>query len=487
MFSGNYFLKTKSRNLGRYIGKIKLTVVQLLLLVLVLPLSVYLINQKTDFIKRAYMNVTGKNANLIVDLIGSGELRLIRPDLAQGGEEKGGMFANIITQVRLLQPEYIRIDHMYDFYDIVNKDGDGSLRFNWTLFDQEIRDIQETGAKPFLSLSYMPPSISSGNEVDIPYNWNDWREIIRQTIEHVSGLNGLAIRDVYYEVWNEPDLFGDFKMGRGKDYKELYRYAALGASDAKNTHPYKFGGPATTGLYKAWFDGLLTFSQENNLRLDFYSWHRYSKYLKDYENDIKNVTSWLENYPRYSELELIVSESGFATEVDPGYDNQFSAIHTLGLYSTASAFDAKSNLRIFSFEVKDGPGESKYWGRWGLLTHESFGDPVPKARYRAVELMNSLKGVRVPLYGQGDWVKAVAVKDSNGYKILIVNYDPFGGHYENVPLQLVGLQGNRFMMKRTEFLRGKTEFAIEASGNSWKTEILMKPNTALLLEITPID
>ena len=76
--------------------------------------------------------------------------------------------------------------------------------------------------------------------------------MVQRTIEHYSGEKGIA--NVYYEVWNEPDLFGKWTMGGNKDYKKLYLYASRGAQAARVSQTFKFGGPATTGLYKNWLD-----------------------------------------------------------------------------------------------------------------------------------------------------------------------------------------------------------------------------------------
>lgn len=455
----------------------------ILFLTVFLPVAVFFANTETNLFSRAYLNLTGKKADLTVNLTTSLPFEPLWSSLAQGGEEKGGMLESIIPQVKNLRPRYIRIDHIYDYYDVVYRNTEGNLDFNWINLDKEIKDILATGAKPFLSLSYMPAAISTGNEVDIPAKWSDWELVIQKTIEHVSGVNELSIADVYYEVWNEPDLFGDYKVGKGKDYLKLYHYASYGAQKAQNVHDFKFGGPATTGLYKAWFDGLLGYVGRNYLRLDFYSWHKYSKNLKDFEIDLISISSWLEAYPKYSGIEFIISETGFNSENDPGYDTEFSAIQTLGLYALVSSYQEK--LKIFTFEIKDGPGDKQKWGRWGLLTHEKFGEPIAKPRYKAIEFLNLMEGEGVPVYGHGTWVKAFSVKSDKTMKLLIVNYDPFDKHYENVPILFVGLPSSRFTLRRRDFLNETIEYPVESASDNWKTEILMEPNSASIVEIIP--
>lgn len=448
-------------------------------LLITLFAGVYLVGIKTGFIKKAF----GTPANLIIDLGSS----FANPgdcwrSLAQGGESRGRMIAPAITEVKKLQPQYIRIDHIYDNYNVVRRDG-GQLAFNWQELDLTIQDIVSTGAKPFLSLSYMPPAISKDGNVDsVPTNWGEWQIVVQKTIEHVSGKGGLNLNGIYYEVWNEPDLFGRFKAGGDKNYLDLYYYAQLGAKSVGNVNSFKIGGPATTGLYKSWIDALLLMAQSGKIRLDFLSWHNYSKDIEKYDNDVKNIAEWLVSYPNFSNIELVVSELGINSENDPAYDGNLSAIHTL---ATSSILQTNVN-KCFNFEIIDGTGPEKLWGRWGLLTNEKFGTPTPKTRYYAIQFLNRMVGERISVGGSGSWVKAFGRKDGNKYKILIVNYDPTGKHGEVVPFNLINLPYKKFTIKRIDFLGGSSTQTVDIDTPNWSTDMAFSPNTASIFEIEPI-
>ncbi len=172
---------------------------------------------------------------------------------------------------------------------------------------------------------------------------------------------------------------------------------------ASNVNSFKLGGPATTALYKNWVDNFLNFAVNNNLKLDFYSWHRYDTELEQFEDDWKQIYEWIDAHPEKSDLELMITEWGHDSKNHAGYDGTFGAIHTLaGSRTMMGRID-----RGFIFEIKDGPGEQQYWGRWGLLTHEKFGTPVKKPRFRALEFLNSLGDNRVSISGEGSWVKGI--------------------------------------------------------------------------------
>ena len=454
------------------------TILSIFLLVSV-PVAVFVVLQKTNFLNIA----SGTPANFYVDSTSTfGIAGQSWKNLAQGGEEKGDMIATVIPKVAALKPEYIRIDHIYDSYDLV-QGGPGNLSFNWTNLDATVRSILATGALPFFSLSYMPPSIAKNSYVDeVPINWSDWENLTEQTIEHYSGKSGFNLNGVYYEVWNEPDLFGGFKIGGTKNYLDLYQHAAIGASRAKGVNNFKLGGPSTTDLYKNWFDSFLQFCQNNNIRLDFFSWHKYSKDLGDYDNQVKSIQDWIKSYPSFANLEFDITENGINGSNDSANDGGLSAIQTI-----ATTAVLQGNIRrSFLFEIKDGPGTQQYWGRWGILTNQKFGDPVAKPRYNAVVFLNRMIGDNVTVSGQGSWVKAFAKKNGGKIDLLVVNYDPSGKHSEAVPIRIDKLTNGSYSAKRTDFGGGVRTRQVEVTANVIDFTDGFSPNTAAIFEIAPM-
>lgn len=452
-----------------------------IVIALALPVAVFLANNKTNFLQKAF----GTEADLVIDLNAlTGDTHQAWKNLAQGGEEPGKrMLLPVIEQTRSLDPEYIRIDHIYDYYDVVSRDGAGNLVFNWSELDLTVQDILATGALPFFSLSYMPPVIArNGGVTDMPRDMGEWQFLVQNTIEHYSGRFGMNLNNVYYEVWNEPDLFGGFKnRGSEKNYMDLYFYSSLGAQNAQNVNSFKFGGPATTAFYPGWFERLFSFVRDNQLRLDFFSWHRYGYDMSEFTQDMYQAYSKAINeYPEFSQVEFLITETGHDPENDDGYDTDFGAIHTLATVATVSeAVD-----RMFIFEIKDGPGENRYWGRWGLLTNEKHGLPVPKSRFNAVAFANQMDGEIVQLTGEGTWVKALAMDDEERLQILVVNYDAHGKHAESVPISFVNLPNGNFTFTREDYGRGVVKtLQLNQVETTWSTQEYFEPNTASIFEL----
>ena len=441
----------------------------IVIVVLVIPTAVQYVGK-----------AAGVPANLVFNYEGVlGKLPQPWRNLDQGGEEPKEMLASVVEEVKELNPEYIRLDHIYDAFKVVSRT-DGRLTYDWTGLDKAIEVILATGAKPFLSLSYMPIVISSGDMIAPAKDWSEWGQVVQATIEHYSGRSQKNIDGIIYEVWNEPDLFGGYKTYGGKNYLEMYSASAKAAARAQNVNPFEIGGPATTGLYQNWEERLIKYVAGNDLRMDFLSWHRYSYDLEQYERDARQARKWAENIPALVNLKFYVTEWGHNSEVDPGYDEKFGAIHTLaGARVMMGSID-----RAVLFEIKDGPGAEKYWGRWGILTHEKFGTPEKKPRYHALQFLNNLGPYRLSVAGEGSWIKSIASTDDKGnLKIMVVNYDPKGLHSEAVPMTFENLPKGNFKITRTEFMGSSRTLNVATDAATWKTTEFFTSNSAAMFTV----
>ncbi|MBI5465286.1 hypothetical protein HY946_01615 [Candidatus Gottesmanbacteria bacterium] len=449
----------------------------LIFLLVTLPLLVISILQIQQYLSRA----TGIPANIIVETkTNLGTLPQPWQALAQGGEEKEQMLSPTVPLIKPLAPKYIRIDHIFDFYDVVGGEKNGRMTFNFSKLDQVVNDILTTGAKPMFSLSYMPPVISSGDVTDPPVNWLDWQEVVKRTIEHYSGRAGKNLTDVIYEVWNEPDLFGKWKIA---DYRLLYLYATRGAAQASNVNSFKIGGPGTTAFYKNWLEKFIEYVYQNNLRLDFFSWHKYSLDPQEFLTDINFIDTLLARHGGSYLLPKFISEWGSNPENSPLHDTNFDAAHTLAVIR--QVLD-RVDL-AFTFEIKDGPPPpgKDFWGRWGILTHEKAG-LIKKPKYFALQLLNKMEGKRLKVTGEGTWVRGFASQKKDKINLILVNFDQRGQNFENVPLTVQGLDDGSYLFKEIFlFGPGATSTEIVTNG-SLKKEIPLSANNIVVVELVKI-
>lgn len=445
----------------------------ILAILLIIPITLFALYQNQDIRRSAF----GTEANIKVDVSKPGTLiaKSFWQNFSQGGEENKNMIAPVKNEVRDLNPQIIRIDHIFDYY--VDMEGEN---YDFSKLDQVVQTILDTGAIPMFSLSYMPSKISSdGQKTSPPKNWALWSSLIKATISRYSGQAGFDLDNVYYEVWNEPDLFGNWHYARKPNYLTLYYYTVKATQEVPNVNSFKIGGPATTGFYPNWIKALFNFCYKNKLRIDFVSWHQYSKNQQDYLNDIEKLNQILTNYGDYFSIERLVTEFGPDSNNSSWYDNNLAAVHAI---ATTTRLMGKVH-RLFAFELKDGPSpeNKKFWGRWGLLTHENNA-VSKKPRYFAYQFLNQIQGSRLPLNGKGTWVTGIATKNNNKIQVLVVNYDPKNNHYETTPLSLVNIEPGAYTFRQTRF-QGKTvSVQEEINTNTITKNIVLTPNSAVLLE-----
>ena len=305
--------------------------------------------------------------------------------------------------------------------------------------------------------------------------------MVKATIEHYSGRSAKNIADVYYEVWNEPDLFGSFKTYGDKNYLQLYRISAQAAAAAANTQPFKLGGPATTGAYPNWIEALLNLVDQENLRLDFISWHRYSWEAEALSDDVDLINRLLQKYPRLALKEKLVTEYGPDPKNHSAYDSNLGASHLL---ITIRSMLGKVH-KAFNFEIMDGadPAGQTFWGRYGLLTHHASG-LQPKPRYDLFLWLNRLEGQRLPVTGEGSWVKGIAVASGNTLQLYLVNYDRNGSHQETVPVIITNLTPGSYQANY-EWFKGKNQTkTVQITGGTFADQVILRPNDIVRITLT---
>jgi len=436
---------------------------QLLLLLLLLPFLI--LGAKTILDIRRGAAVIPANITIDTSQPQGNISQKLWQNLAQGGEESKDMIGPVAPLVKKLQPQLIRIDHLFDYFQVDQGD-----KFDFSRLDSAVDSIVSTGAKPMLSLSYTP-------DAKEPQDWNRWYQLVKATAHRYSVEK--RISGIYYEVWNEPDLFGGWRYNKSPNYLTLYQKTAQGVRDGATGSVYHVGGPATTGYYQNWIKALFKFATDRQLPLDFISWHRYSKNIDDYLKDFESLNEILADYPQFFNIERLITEVGPNPEPDTWYDNSLSGVHLLSLITQTSG----KIHRLFSFEVIDGPNpRATNSSGWGLLTHTNAGAKA-KPRYHAITFANLLSGQRLTSNGDGTFVTSLSAKNSTGIFSLIVNYDPKGQHHETVPVTFSHLNTATYTLKTHRYLGKTTNKVITPTNGTYTENVYLEPNTAIILEL----
>ena len=464
---------------SRWWEKNKKSLIVVGILVLSLPWTIGLAQTAWKWVTGAYF----RPATIVVSVDkGQGQLRNIWSGVSQGFEkplDSDLRMSKVSGLMKSVGVKYVRIDHLYDGYGVVSR-VDGRLAYDWSRLDRIVGDIISAGALPYFSISYMPDTISKSDILDLPREWGEWGQVVAALVGHYSRDYKGGLNNVIYEVWNEPDLFGGWKMYGDKSYPQMYSVASNAAVSVRGAKPFQIGGPATTGFYPAWVKGFYQ-KLDEQVRIDFFSWHRYSAEVEDFVDDATTASEMIA--PEITRAQsLYISEWGVNPERSSSYDGRWAAAHYLAVNRALVGTGIDMAL---TFEVQDGPhAEEKYHGGWGMLTHEKFGAIEKKPRFRAMEMLSEMSGTRLLVSGEGDYVTAMAARGADRViRVMAVNYDKSGSHQEVFPLTLSGL-GNTTYEVTERYLSGRVvKNSILVDGGNLRREIALSPSDAVLISV----
>lgn len=197
--------------------------------------------------------------------------------------------------------------------------------------DQIAAFLASVDTRPYWSYCYTPVAAQgkAGTWMGMGESDSIWVDTVRA---YVKGLGARGVDVGYHEVYNEPDLRDErtgaphFYTGDLDDYLDLYRATALAIREER---PWaKVGGPAlaAASVNAHWIRRFLTMVQDEDLPLDFLSFHHYGHFSVD--NTIRQVTEILNEFDGFDHLELHLNEyNSFAIDYPRGglQDQHFMA------------------------------------------------------------------------------------------------------------------------------------------------------------------
>ncbi len=183
---------------------------------------------------------------------------------------------------------------------------------------------------------YDPP-VNSENE---PFNFSRFASLTKQIVRHYNEGwdNGRYFGINYWELWNEPG--GLFWNGTPMQFYQMYKAVV---DTVKNYAPGIFIGapgavPITTiGGKPEYRENFINFCAQNNLPLDFYSWHIYgykNPYgIKEFADTIRSIL----DEKGYTEAENIITEinSTLDSSLDTLAGSPYGAAYYLSTLLTA--------------------------------------------------------------------------------------------------------------------------------------------------------
>jgi len=316
-------------------------------------------------------------------------------------------------------------------------------------YEAIIKQISDSGGVVILDLFGTPSGL--GKVLDknsAVHNLKAYKQLVKDTIRRLSCNKKY---NIWYEVWNAPDL-EDFFLGERSEYLNLYRIVGEAVKELRQETKIHIplGGPSTS----CWFQNvepnniltpersliyeLIKYCYSYQLPLDFISWHAYSSdpvlekqgsiYNKPF---IKLVREWLSYFHFESNLPLIIDEWNFdataniaagrgrnayiaASFIPARLKNMQEAGLDYQTYFCLEDFEGNKegairNLGVFSFDSSE---RSDYKG-------------YAKAGYNIFRMLNLLGSELLPGSSSDEFVGIIPTKSPDYLAVLIYNYiDP---------------------------------------------------------------
>jgi len=168
------------------------------------------------------------------------------------------------------------------------------------------------GAQPIIVVSDAygyPQDNWQGNGAPWQNNWANWEAKVRQLARQYKNI------PVYWDIWNEPDTVSwnttQFWNGTPAQFYETYRRAynilrqELGASAM-------IGGPSYANYDQAAMTAFLTYCNQNNLQVNFLSWHELSEVdasLPSITQHLSTMRSLANSMPNLRMQKILITES----------------------------------------------------------------------------------------------------------------------------------------------------------------------------------
>jgi len=317
-------------------------------------------------------------------------------------------------------------------------------------YEKVIKKISDSGGTVILDLFGTPFGL--GRVLDknsSVHNLAAYKELVKDTIRKLSCDKKY---NIWYEVWNAPDL-EDFFLGEKSEYFALYRVVAEAAKElSQETKMYiPLGGPSTSSWFanigtnnnillpeRSLIYELIKFCSDYKLPLDFISWHAYSSdpFLEKQEtiykkSFIKLIREWLSYFNFKDSLPLIIDEWNFdaATNISPkrGKDAYIAASYIPARIKNMQ--EAGVNYQTY-FCLEDFAGNkekvTRNLGVFYFDSERSGSKGYAKSSYNAMRMLSLLGDELLALHVADEFIGVIPTRSQDYFAVLIYNYiDPY--------------------------------------------------------------
>jgi len=333
--------------------------------------------------------------------------------------------------------QYVRFHGIFqDDMFVYREDEHGNPIYNFQYVDDLYDRMLAKGVRPFVELSFSPEPLSPVHNTTFwwradgspPSDYSKWGNLVQAFVKHCIDRYGIdEVRQWYFEVWNEPNLYQSFFRGGSQEkYFELYKITAQTIKTIDSQ--LRIGGPATSNfnmdgdaIKKAqatgkpfdplsipwrpvWIEDFLRYCHDNNLPVDFVSTHPYPqdfaidepgrpkgkgfrRSIDSTRDDLHTMRKMIDASP-YPKAEIHLTEwNSSPSPVDHSHDSLAAAtfvaktnLESIGLVDSLSYWTFTD---VFEENRKT---DSIFHGGFGLINYQE----IPKPAFHAYRFMNEL-------------------------------------------------------------------------------------------------
>ncbi len=371
--------------------------------------------------------------------------------------------------------KYVRFHAILDDnMGVYDEDAQGRPVYNFSYVDQVYDGLLENGVKPFVEISFMPRKLAV-NLTPHPFWYKPlpsppkdpakWGALMEAFTKHLIERYGNSeVEQWYFEVWNEPNI--DFWDGVPKQPTYFQLYDVTAAAVKRVNPKIRVGGPATAQA--AWVDAFIAHCTEKHVPFDFVSTHVYGN---DTSKDVfgKNQPIPRRDMVARAAKKVYDQVKASAAPNTPIIWSEYNASYMTQPEVTDSAFmgpwlannirecdglaDLMSYWTFSDVFEEQGVVKTPFYGGYGLVAEGG----IPKAAFRAFELLHRLGNKRVPVQSEN----ALATKRADGTLVIAVwNYAE--------PGEQAGPKTFRLEVKGSRATEYTMQFVDPDHGSAWK-------------------
>jgi len=315
-------------------------------------------------------------------------------------------------------------------------------------YEALIKSVSDSGGVVILDLFGTPAGM--GNVLDKnspPHNLKAYKQLVKTVMRNLSCDKKY---NIWYEVWNAPDL-DDFFLGKRQEYFNMYRVVAEAVKELRQETKanIRLGGPGTS----CWFQNLepntifnpersliyelIKYCYSYRLPLDFICWHAYScDPLADKQDTLYNKSSvnlirdWMEYFGFDRNTPLVIDEWNFDRNANQsparGEKSYIAASYIPSrLKAMASAgLDQQIYFALEDFQVPK-EGINRNLGVFSFDAEHTSYKGSAKAGYNVFRMLGALGENLLEAKLNDDFIGIIPTKSESALVLLIYNYiDP---------------------------------------------------------------